>query len=440
MPAHLPLFLSLVLFIGAVYSSTCDPSQYYNNKKNACSDITVCSDTEYTSAPATPFSDRQCQPLCIWSQSYISMAPTPTTDAVCSMLTATCDVAVLHSPTPTSDRVCYHYPSGLNVTGPALLGSLFNPSSSQLAGYSAIIGTLVLTDYPYTSLVLPSLAYIDGNVIVSGNSSLMLLSLPKLMYITGEFGFDGAIRGADNKAITMIDLPQLVRVDSFLTLLNSNGQNKVLKSANIQSLTYVGSLVQVTRNTVLTALDVSQLQYVGASINFANNPAMKSLAFNSLTYVAQYFEVYSFATLTSLAAPRLTYVGAYILVEDNGKLIMFSAPALTTVLNIGKSYSWFVSLCGNAASFSYSAAITNAVAGQSCHFPPVYCKNVSTTCTLACSAGTFASGAATCFNCPAGTYSTVAGAMSSSTCVNCNAGTYTLAPGSTSCMNCSTGA
>ena len=164
---------------------------------------------------------------------------------------------------------------------------------------------------------------------------------------------------------------------------NTNGgSNTVLTAVLFPLLTYVGGYFQVWNiagvgNTALTLIDAHSLAFVNGFLAFDNDPALASLDIPALTFVGQYFQIDG-AAITSLNLPVLTFVGDFFYVIQNSNLASLAAPAMNKIANNGGLSGFIVSLCGNAAGFSYSADVTHAAAGKSCYLPP--CATPST-CT-----------------------------------------------------------
>ena len=224
--------------------------------KNTCVNITLCSETDdFTSSGL----DRPCQPLCNWSKSYVSSMPTLTMDAVCTKLAAiTCDEGNMEQlSTPTSDRKC------IRRVYTSLAGPVTNPSCNLMDSYSAVNGSLILGTYANASLVASTLLHVDGSVLISGNSSLAFFSLPKLMSLAGQFGFDGALTPifkTNNTAKVHIHLPLLRNAGGSFSVVNSKGWNANLMVVETSGLTFVGAPFRLNKNSVLKSIYVSHLQ------------------------------------------------------------------------------------------------------------------------------------------------------------------------------------
>ena len=128
-------------------------------------------------------------------------------------------------------------------------------------------------------------------------------------------------------------------------------------------------------NTALTSIDVHSLAFVAGHIGVYFNLALTSLSLPALTYVGLYVFIYYNNALTACSMPALTYVAWYFKVNSNSNLAAFAAPALVKIANKGLN-TWTVNLCSNAASLSYSAAISHAAALNACWLPP--CSTLAT--------------------------------------------------------------
>ena len=194
------------------------------------------------------------------------------------------------------------------------------------------------------------------NILTTADTGILASCL---ISVNGNLNVDGNTNGLSNNVLKTVSFPLLAFTVGFLQVWNgaSGSNNAVLTLIDLHSLTYVGNDFDVETNSALTSFSLPVLAFVGGYVGVYYNPALVSLTF-----------------------PALTSVGRYVYVFSNSNLATLALPALAKINNKdGNSYS--VYLCNNAASsFSYSAAISRAAAGQKCYVPPSFCTS-PTTCT-----------------------------------------------------------
>ena len=188
-----------------------------------------------------------------------------------------------------------------------------------------------------TTIAAMSLTFVSGSLNIDGetlpNNNLARIQFPVLTHVTGTFYIDNSADGGYNTALTLLDL---------------------------HGLSHTGILYVY----VCSALTV--------------------LVLPALTFVSQWVDVQKNA-ITFFSFPVLTYVGKWFNVASNAALVTLSAPAIIKIAGSCppsecNPSGWTVYICGNGSGFSYSAAISRAALGQTCHLNNSGCSVAPTTC------------------------------------------------------------
>ena len=211
---------------------------------------------------------------------------------------------------------------------------------ADLASCSVV--TLSFNDYGYTdtSVVADCLTYASAHINIDGGDFSSACFFSDICH--------------NNDALTMISFQRLTFVEGNIFIANSHGHNTALTFVDLQSLSFVGGVFEIAQNTAITSLSLHSLTFVGQNVLVTSNNA-----------------------ITTLNLPVLTFVGHLFSVGPNPELASISAPALVKIANLDGNY-WAVAICNNVASVSYSAAITQAAAGNHCFIQPDFCATATT--------------------------------------------------------------
>ena len=190
-----------------------------------------------------------------------------------------------------------------------------NVTSSALARYTAIVGSLQLSGPGATSLFLPALTWLGGDLNLSNNTQMTLVSLPVLGAIGGSVIVEGGGNGfyahvttpfdtwlftytSSNTALTLITLPALTRTGGALSITNTGQGNAALTVVNLAALTYIGTYVYFENNPVLTLVNVPVLASV-------NGPS----ALNEYVNICRNAVFGNYANITKAAAGKSCLIG-----------------------------------------------------------------------------------------------------------------------------------
>ena len=154
-----------------------------------------------------------------------------------------------------------------------------------IASITSITGDLVVDAPGLTSLDLPALTSVGGNLSIYGNDALTSLDLTALMSVGGDL------------------------------YIGSNS----LTSLDLTALTSVGGL-NIENNVALTSLDLTALTSVEGDLNISGNYALTNLAMPALTSVEGYLYINNNTSLSSLSLTALTSVGGDLNISSNAAL------------------------------------------------------------------------------------------------------------------------
>jgi hypothetical protein len=180
---------------------------------------------------------------------------------------ATRDVSVIYG-----DLDATNY-AALDASGSDLLVSgnvvLDGASSVDDKGIIAVGGDLHVTSAALTTLSLPSLTAIGRSLTLTGNTSLVTVTLTALAHA-------GAVDIENNPALTGVSAPQLARVDGDFVL---EGNASASLGFRLEDLARVGGNLDVTNNPGLASSSAAALVQqiedagfgVGGTVTVAGN-------------------------------------------------------------------------------------------------------------------------------------------------------------------------
>ena len=275
---------------------------------------------------------------------------------------------------------------------------LLNPNLADVMQYNVIAGSLsYLSDASITQLLLPALQRLDGDVTLSNNPNLAVISMPALTRLAGLYVYampdsplahnsvltsirfdalqhvdmglqlqlsdccgDGSTRFFT--ALTLISFPRLTFIGLYLSLLGQGSPQPVLF---LPQLAHVAGYVLVGRNT-LTALALPQLSYIAGTTDFEGRVLNVDLSYSlqvldlpRLTTIIGTAIVVNNSALTAVVLPVLEQVTGMLIVNSNPALTLLSAPRIGSI-GMG------LSICANAPSMQVPRSVQYAARGQAC--------------------------------------------------------------------------
>lgn len=164
---------------------------------------------------------------------------------------------------------------------------------TDLACLRQVVGNLELSAPGLTSLNLPALERVEGNVTLSGTSVALTISMPNLTRVSGS-----------------------------LILDNPDGMQN------------------------LVSLDLSALRVVGVDLRIDDSTALYDIELPALTTVGRHLWFRRHSQVGTVSAPRLSALGGALRVEDNPVITAMEMPAL---VDLGTTVSAELAIEDNAA-------------------------------------------------------------------------------------------
>jgi len=211
---------------------------------------------------------------------------------------------------------CWELGGKLTLRGPAI-------TSLDKLGDLRTVGALELDSTELTSIGVPDMIHVTGDLAIHHNSKLVDISnvmphgdlsslmveyndvLPNLGGLSETTRVTGATTIENNPKLTAIDLSHATRLEGGVTIQD----NDALTSIDLGQLSSVGNF-SLTHNIALTTLKpMSSLQYIHGTLSIANNTQLTGLdgMSSSMTSVDQSISITGNTALTSLG--QLTHVG-----------------------------------------------------------------------------------------------------------------------------------
>ncbi|KAJ1994211.1 protoplasts-secreted [Dimargaris cristalligena] len=185
-------------------------------------------------------------------------------------------------------------------------------------------GNIRVASTNLTTLHLPNLTVLHGDLFIKDNDYLKSVELPRLLRLNGALALfkNGVLETLDTPALTYlrsleaVDNPQLKNVGfpaelRDIDLLRLVG-SRVIKLGGIKPQG-VGS-IEIVDNPEMDTISFNHLVKVHSSLRIANNHETCSLHLPSLTNIGRGLEL---AHLRIVKAPRLESVGGGVHVHDN---------------------------------------------------------------------------------------------------------------------------
>ncbi len=221
--------------------------------------------------------------------------------------------------TPPSSPSGEGTPAGLTHQGSVTLES---PSQLDFIDhYEEITGDLVIriNTGDISELSLNNLIRLRGSLIIDGLTQLETIALPNLERV--------------GQSVMMIQNHSTQRL--LLPALQSTGENFLfantsLHEIDVQSLSSIGGMIQLSRNTDLGELGFPALENVTGSISILENSGIHTLTFPTLDSIGEELQILS-GDLLHMRAPRLSSVGRAITVNRTMELQTLDLSSLQQV-------------------------------------------------------------------------------------------------------------
>jgi hypothetical protein len=162
---------------------------------------------------------------------------------------------------------------------------------TALQGVVAVGGNLHILDSNLTTLSLPTLFDVGGNVYISGNDQLTNLSLGALKNVGGWLSAD------ENGALTNLNLGALSTTGQHIYI----GDHAGLTSLNLSAFTRSGGDYIVSTNSDAAISTSLGPDYVGQGYYFGDNSGVSTLSLGGL-FVGEDFTLYNNSDLGTLTA------------------------------------------------------------------------------------------------------------------------------------------
>lgn len=145
----------------------------------------------------------------------------------------------------------------------------------DLACLRRVNGNFSIIATALTSIQLPNLEAVTGNLYVSGPAQAAALQLPQLREVGGNLTIGG---GTPLRNLLAIDLSQLVEVGDDLRLEDTLS----LSSLNLPKLELLGRHLWVRRNMALNTFTIAGVHHLGGALRVEGNQSLRDLRLPSL--------------------------------------------------------------------------------------------------------------------------------------------------------------
>ena len=232
----------------------------------------------------------------------------------------------------------YTSPNVATISFPTLIRAFGTLTSFSATGLAAL-----------TSVSLPALKTVDGNLDISGNANLTSVTLTALATcgLSLFLGSD-AITGA-------LSLPALVSTGRDVQLQS----NTLMTSFSAPLLTTIGGIGSFSGCSALASVTLTSLGTVGGNgggrLDFNSDTSLTTLSLPALTSIQADFLGNGSTVLASLSIPQLIFT--------NGSTINFTTDALNAA-SINQILARGVASAVNTCTFSLAAGTNAAPSGQ----------------------------------------------------------------------------
>ena len=191
-------------------------------------------------------------------------------------------------------------------------------SAFVASGTACIVGNLIIGG-DVGAVNLPALVAVTGRIVVRASNATSL-GLPAL-------GQAGSVEVEDNEAITSVTLPAIALITGDLIIRS----NQALATLDIRALERVGGRVIVTDNGALRELAAPNLESVGGDLVISDNDSLESADLSGLENVGGDLVITDNDELTDIAVGGVESVGGDLTIEDNDSLEEVNLGSLSSV-------------------------------------------------------------------------------------------------------------
>jgi len=207
---------------------------------------------------------------------------------------------------------CSHFSGSIDVRADGPIPVVTNEVLQTVSGHLRIVSNP-------TSVSFPELTTVGGTVDLALSNNLTSVNLPLLTSA-------GSVNVLGNPLLTTLALPSLATVRGNLSI-QSNG----VTSVTLPSLhTIRGTGMGIVNNPNLVTISLPALQAPGLRFAVTDNPALTSLNLPALA-VAESLAVGRNDVLVTVEAPLLATVIGSLTIAENATLSMLFLPSLVTV-------------------------------------------------------------------------------------------------------------
>jgi hypothetical protein len=319
--------------------------------------------------------------LCQWAQQISSSTPSaPTNPDITSDSTAANIVVTWTNPTPvgttnevwkSTDNITFNlFATVSGATNQAVDATSLNAGAffyykirscngSNCSPFSNTISAVSLYVSPnVASISFPTLVRAFGigtSFMATGLAALTSVSLPALKRVDGNLDLSG------NANLTSVTLTALQNIPGGSLFL---GSDKITGAFSLPSLVSTGGDIQLQSNTLMTSFSAPSLTSIGGIGSFSGCSALASVTLTNLATVGLNvggrLDFSSDTSLTALSLPALTSVGDYIAFSGCTLLASVSLTSLTSVSEGGSTFGFSGNACPALVTFNApNVIITN---------------------------------------------------------------------------------
>lgn len=222
-----------------------------------------------------------------------------------------------------------------SISFPTLVRAFGLPTSFMATGLALL-----------SSVSLPKLKRVDGNLDISNNPNLTSLDLSSLQIVTG-----GALFLGSDKLTGAISFPKLVSTASDLQLQG----NSLITSISLPLFQTCGGIFAVSSNTSLISLSCPVLATVTGELQCFGCTVITSFSFPQLNSIGGNCTFNGCTLLNSISFPNVLF--------QNGATITFNADALAAA-SVNQVLARGVASGVNTCDFELGAGTNAAPTGQ----------------------------------------------------------------------------
>ena len=238
------------------------------------------------------------------------------------------------------------------------VGNFFISNAEDLAefeGYRCIVGSLSILGTPFSTLSLPRLEAVTGDLVINNNQSLVEISLPLLTRLGIRYTTDPTDRSYNNElpvGLYIAGNPLLQNLETFNSVTKIEGSVTIERNASLVSLAGLENIVTlprltITSNDALQTLDgLNNLRIIERNVAaegtvpdglyIAGNPVLESLqALSSLESVEGAVHIAFNAALQTLHGLEKNTIFQKLRIEENASLTTLEG--LEQIVTIGNN-------------------------------------------------------------------------------------------------------